>query len=189
MMCLPTSLGGPFYTLARQALFDLVWSRPLTKIVAEFGISAVALHKICDKHRVPMPGRGYWAKLAAGHKVPKALYREVSHEQLNEVRIFGSAIAQMPATVVGAREAARDRLNKEQPGKAQDLAPIAEKGGGNEAGTVTSPAPLPTLHPVAERLRRKLAGRRADSNGFIIFAKPRLPALSLTGRSACSTCC
>jgi hypothetical protein len=168
------------HTLTRRALFDLVWTRPLTKIAADYGISAVALHKICDKHRVPLPGRGYWAKLAAGQKVPKALYREVSDAQLNEVRIFGSAIAQLPPTVVAAREAARDKLNNEQPGKAQDLAPIAEKGGGSEAGTVTTLAPMPALHPVAERLRRKLAGRRADSNGLITFSKPRLPAICLS---------
>ncbi len=53
--------------LSRQDLYELVWAAPVTKIAAEFGISDVALHKICEKHRVPVPGRGYWAKLAAGN--------------------------------------------------------------------------------------------------------------------------
>lgn len=112
--------------------------------------------------------------------MPTAHYREISDTQLNEVRIFGSAIAQLPPTVVAAREAARDKLNNEQPGKAQDLAPIAVKAGAGEASAFTTPAPLPALHPVAERLRRKLAGRRADATGLVTFTKPRLPAISLS---------
>ncbi|MBI2254746.1 MAG: hypothetical protein HYU58_09020 [Proteobacteria bacterium] len=84
------------------------------------------------------------------------------------------------AITVAARDAARDKLHKEQPSKAQDFAPIAENAGGSEAGTVATPAPLPVLHPVAERLRRKLAGRRADATGLITFAKSRLPAISLS---------
>jgi hypothetical protein len=36
----------------------------MTKVAMELGISDVALSKICKKHRVPVPGRGYWAKIA-----------------------------------------------------------------------------------------------------------------------------
>lgn len=167
------------HTLTRRALFDLVWSRPLTKIAAEFGISSVALHKICDKHRVPLPGRGYWAKLAAGQKVPSALYREIADAQLNEVRIFGSAIAQLPGTVVAARAAARDRLAKEPPAKAPGRV-LAPTGAAAGDASITAAAPLRALHPVAERLRRKLAGRRGGATGLITFVKPRLPAISLS---------
>jgi hypothetical protein len=166
-------------TLTRRALFDLVWARPLTKIAADFGISSVALHKICDKHRVPLPGRGHWAKLAAGQKVPQALYREISDAQLNDVRIFGSAIAQLPDTVVAARAAARDRLGKEPPAKAPGRVSAPKGADANEA-SITAPAPLSALHPVAERLRRKLAGRRGGATGLITFVKPRLPAISLS---------
>ena len=45
-------------TISRQALFDDVWTRPLTKIAPELGISDVALRKICDRHNIPSPGRG-----------------------------------------------------------------------------------------------------------------------------------
>jgi hypothetical protein len=167
------------HTLTRRALFDLVWARPLTKIAADFGISAVALHKICDKHRVPLPGRGYWAKLAAGQKVPQALYREISDAQLNDVRIFGSAIAQLPDTVVAARAAARDRLGKEPPAGARGRFSSPTGADANEA-SIMAPTPLSALHPVAERLRRKLAGRRGGATGLITFVKPRLPAVSLS---------
>jgi hypothetical protein len=38
----------------------------MTKVAADLGVSDVAVKKICDKHRIPVPGRGYWAKIAAG---------------------------------------------------------------------------------------------------------------------------
>lgn len=43
----------------RQEIYDQVWTRPMTKVAAELGISDVALKKICVKLRIPVPGRGY----------------------------------------------------------------------------------------------------------------------------------
>jgi hypothetical protein len=51
--------------LTRQALYDLVWSMPMTKLAESLGLSDVGLAKICDRHRVPTPQRGYWAKKEA----------------------------------------------------------------------------------------------------------------------------
>ena len=53
----------------RQELYQKVWERPLIKVAEEFGVSADALGKACRKLSVPMPGRGYWAKVAHGHSV------------------------------------------------------------------------------------------------------------------------
>lgn len=55
----------------RQVLFEQVWTRPLRTVAAEHGISDVALAKICKKLGVPTPGRGYWARLAAGKPAPR----------------------------------------------------------------------------------------------------------------------
>ena len=52
--------------LTRRELYDLVWSKPMTKLAKEFSLSDVALHKTCRRHRIPTPGLGYWAKVAAG---------------------------------------------------------------------------------------------------------------------------
>ena len=46
------------HRLSRQDLYELVWARPVTQIAKEFGLSDVALHKICKKHRIPVPARG-----------------------------------------------------------------------------------------------------------------------------------
>lgn len=52
--------------LTRRRLYDLVWTRPLSVLAAEFGISASGLSKICDRMLVPCPPRGHWAKTRAG---------------------------------------------------------------------------------------------------------------------------
>ena len=53
-------------TLTREQLYDLVWSKPMTEIAAEFGVSSVAFAKHCKKLGVPRPSRGYWQQLQWG---------------------------------------------------------------------------------------------------------------------------
>ncbi len=52
--------------LTRHTLYESVWAQPMTKVAAGLGISDVGLKKICIRHHVPVPGLGYWAKVAAG---------------------------------------------------------------------------------------------------------------------------
>lgn len=56
-------------TLTREALYEQVWKTPMSRLAAEFGISDVALAKICKKLDVPIPGRGYWARVTNGQRV------------------------------------------------------------------------------------------------------------------------
>jgi hypothetical protein len=62
-------------TITRRDLYDLVWSKPMSTLAIEFGISDRGLAKVCGRHRIPVPPRGYWAKVAAGErpKVPPFL--------------------------------------------------------------------------------------------------------------------
>jgi hypothetical protein len=92
--------------LSRRELYELVWARPITKVTADLGISDVALHKICLKHRIPAPTRGYWAKVAAGKAVKPAIFRELSDELINRIRISG-ALGKLPPEVIEAHERAR----------------------------------------------------------------------------------
>lgn len=57
--------------LSRSDLYDLIWQKPISQLAREYGISDVGLKKICVRHRVPLPGRGYWAKRRAGRNLPK----------------------------------------------------------------------------------------------------------------------
>ncbi|MCE9528180.1 MAG: hypothetical protein K8R36_19230 [Planctomycetales bacterium] len=52
--------------LTRQQLYERVWQEPMSRLAATFGLSDVGLAKICRKHNVPRPPRGYWAKKEFG---------------------------------------------------------------------------------------------------------------------------
>jgi hypothetical protein len=58
--------------MSRQALFEAAWDRPLTELADELGITSTGLKKICDRHDIPTPGRGYWAQVRAGKSSPGA---------------------------------------------------------------------------------------------------------------------
>ncbi|MDE2319926.1 MAG: hypothetical protein KGK02_09545 [Rhodospirillales bacterium] len=57
--------------LTRRELFDLVWSKPIQQLAAEFGVSDRGLAKVCARNGIPNPPRGYWARLAAGGNVKR----------------------------------------------------------------------------------------------------------------------
>ena len=94
----------PSPKLTRRELYNIVWSTPLSKLATEFGISDVGLKNACDRHRVPTPPRGYWAKLEAGQKPNRAIFVEVTDPELNQIEI-GSHVAALPEPVRRIMEA------------------------------------------------------------------------------------
>ena len=62
----------PYVTLRyeRAKLYEEVWAEAVTTVAKRYGISDVALRKICKQLAVPLPPLGYWAKIAAGKKLP-----------------------------------------------------------------------------------------------------------------------
>lgn len=59
-------------TISRLELYNRVWKTPVTMLAKEYGLSDVGFAKICKKHNIPRPPRGYWAKKAAGQgRLPK----------------------------------------------------------------------------------------------------------------------
>ena len=55
--------------LNREELFERVWSKPVDTLAKEWGLSGPGLKKICRRLAIPVPPRGYWAKLKAGKTV------------------------------------------------------------------------------------------------------------------------
>src|SRR3954469_25513429 len=92
-------------TISREALFEDTWTRPLSTIAPEYGISDVGLRKICDRHDIPTPGRGYWTQVRAGRSFPRPVLRPIRDPRLDEVQIAGGR--PLPASVVAAMQAAR----------------------------------------------------------------------------------
>jgi hypothetical protein len=57
-------------TFERHALYAEIWAEPMTSVAKRYGLSDVGLRKICLKLDVPLPPRGYWARLAnSGHSI------------------------------------------------------------------------------------------------------------------------
>ena len=55
----------------RAALYEQVWSQPVQNVAKSYGISGVRLGKVCRSLLVPVPPRGYWARVRSGYRVGK----------------------------------------------------------------------------------------------------------------------
>jgi len=56
-------------SLKRSELYGLVWKHPMSRLAKSFALSDVGLAKICEKHDIPKPPRGYWAKKQFGQEM------------------------------------------------------------------------------------------------------------------------
>jgi hypothetical protein len=56
----------------REDLYRSVWTAPVAEIALRLGISDVGLAKACRRAAIPLPPRGYWAKVAAGQHIAQA---------------------------------------------------------------------------------------------------------------------
>ncbi len=65
---------------AREELYRRVWEKPVTEVAREEQISDVALRKRCKALEVPLPPRGYWAKLNTGKPVHKTELTKRTHD-------------------------------------------------------------------------------------------------------------
>jgi hypothetical protein len=61
-------MGHETIIYKRDELYGLVWSKPVRHVAKTYSVSGVALAKICRRLNVPVPGRGHWARVAAGQK-------------------------------------------------------------------------------------------------------------------------
>ena len=71
--------------LSRKCIFELVWSEPMKNLAVRFGISDVALKKICARAAIPTPDRGYWARKEAGKSTPQPALAERPPGMADEV--------------------------------------------------------------------------------------------------------
>jgi integrase len=55
----------------REALYELVWTAPVLEVAGRLNVSDVALAKLCRRAAIPIPPRGYWARLESGQAVQR----------------------------------------------------------------------------------------------------------------------
>lgn len=145
----------------REEFYDLIWSKPIKDLALEFGISDVALGKICRQIGMAMPGRGHWAKLKAGAKLP-------ARPKLPQ-RNFG----EHDTVTIGDKphEARRERLLllEELPPKptfSETLPELAERAKA-AVGHVAFPKTLAKPHRIIARLLQRDDARREKSGGVV----------------------
>lgn len=79
---------------SRKRLYEEVWSDPVTKVAKTYGITEAALRKICKKHDIPVPKRGYWRKVEVGKR--PAQYTLPNAREDEKVVIYGAKSSASP---------------------------------------------------------------------------------------------
>ncbi len=69
----------------REQLYTEVWSVPMIHLSRRYGLSGPGLRQVCVKLGIPIPARGHWARLAAGHNVPRPSLPPVAAAAEDEV--------------------------------------------------------------------------------------------------------
>ncbi len=109
----------------------------MMKLGEKYGLSGSGLRKICAAMNVPIPGRGHWAKIAAGHKIE----RPPLPSDATRTRVLANPPARVPTY--------------EQPEDARWLAErVAQELRADSAIVVASPPRL--WHPVLRVWRDEL---------------------------------
>jgi len=98
--------------IQREALYKEVWRTPVSQLAGKYGMSDVALAKICKRMQIPLPPRGYWAKLAGGYAVSREPLKPLAEGGRAEVAI-GKSAAQL-AEIARKRKAGGKLLHKER---------------------------------------------------------------------------
>ena len=74
-------------TITRKQLYHKVWSTPMTTISKEYGLSDVGMAKLCKRHNIPRPPRGYWARIASGQKPHRAKLPNPEQDAAVEIHV------------------------------------------------------------------------------------------------------
>jgi len=141
------------HTVSREELYAQVWSKPMTKVAADYGVTGTALKKTCNRYQIPTPPLGYWAKLEHGKPVTKPDLPKLNDPRLQRVRVVGSPVQRLPEGVRSAKEEARRSLQRNAP-------PTLATG---EAAAATEATPDAKILAAT---RRAISKARADTQGF-----------------------
>ena len=100
---------------SRDDLYELIWSRPMTKLAGEFGISDVALSKKCKKLGIPRPGLGYWRRVESGWRGKKMPLPKRKADQPEGVTIYFCERIEKERVILDANVTAEIDLLRKNP--------------------------------------------------------------------------
>jgi hypothetical protein len=147
----------------------------MQKLAELYGLSDRGLSKTCERHLVPVPGRGYWAKIEAGQQVKKTPLRAVGNPALLTVHI-GSAPSARSLYAAEVVEAALREIRNEDDYLRNGLRipdgpePVLTK---EKPQTVAKPPPrtvrASTLHPAVRPVLEELRKAHPNRHGFVEY--------------------
>jgi hypothetical protein len=123
----------------REELYERVWTTAMHRLAKEFGYSDVGLAKLCEKHKIPRPGLGYWRRVELGQnpgRTPLPVVEQPSPYQI-ELTI---------------REATAGQ-SKPEKGEVP-VVPVLEDA--------------PISHPLVVRLERLFRNGKKDDKGLLV---------------------
>ena len=157
-------------TISRQELFERVWAQPVTKVAAEFGISDNGLRKICDRHDIPVPSRGYWAQVQSGRSFPRPKLRPVRDPSLEEVLVVGVPVPPAVATAISEAKARVAAVVAEKPPRRKAITvpvqPAEDAPDSHDAPPAPNAGGTPE-HPKLLPTRKALVREKPDEKGFV----------------------
>jgi hypothetical protein len=125
-------------TLTRKELYREIWATPMSRLAREHGLSDRGLAKICERHRIPRPPRGYWAKRQFGQKPRQTPLPKEENQAKATITLW-------PGT---APDRSVDRRAE----------PTIE---------ILVPETLAELHPLVARTEKSLRSARSDESGLV----------------------
>lgn len=129
----------------------------MTALAEEFGISDRGLAKTCNRHRIPVPPRGYWAKVAAGEQPKVPPFLEMRDRSLDIITIRG-ATASLPESVAElARKRKIERESRPTPIRRATDEPLAV---------------IETPHAAVAKTTKLLRTKKPDQEGVIQATGP-----------------
>ena len=151
--------------MTRQDLYELVWKMPVVHAARSVGLSDKGLANKCKALDVPMPPRGYWARVSAGAEIPRPPLPDSSEAEalspkiLAGLKLGGVAVEPPPA-------------------RRSDRKPVPE---GHDVGTgrIASAACPCTCSMAPRGSSREKHGSHADAGDEIILDSVRVAAAEL----------
>lgn len=131
-------------SFTRERLYEMVWRVPVSRIAPRLGLSDRGLAKLCSRHRIPLPGRGYWQRLKAGRRVTrKKLPRlRIGEEELASVQLWVSRKAAREQGVVEERREFEEHIDNK----------------------ITVPETITRYHPLVRQTRKALRSGGSEAS-------------------------
>jgi hypothetical protein len=146
--------------VTREELYEHVWSEPMQKLARTYGLSDVGLAKACRRMRIPLPGRGYWAKKQFGKPVRRTPLPKIAADAAPGIRELVIRAAQTEA------------------GRELAAGPVAdqERFEALEENRIQVSEILADSHPLVARTVSALRRAKPNAQGYLV---PRTAALSV----------